>query len=385
MRDIYEHAFRVLVCLSTSEIIDYYIARLLDGLAKALKNMPEKRNAWSNVWYGKLDKVFKSVHSGEVQSFYALIFSRWWRRAWVCQEFIAAKDATFLYSGSSIHWTILELAVFYLGYLHPHSIDRQALRAANYMLTLKTYWDNASDIKDILAYAHVVDASDPRDKIFAFLGLAKHNLTIIPDYSAANTALNLYVQLSINIITTENQLTLLKLVASTPFRSPSWALNMQLQPNMNVLLRPRTYSKKSLPKTDGPVAKFVLNDEEFGPKMLVRGVRLSSALFLFEKDRPQLKVRTGCMIDPDDPGLRVPLCGQDELWFLNGACLPFVLRPIGNHFVLIGESRYTEFGDRDPLGRHRRLYDFNREHQSEKTVLKAIQEGKMSWVEISLI
>jgi hypothetical protein len=375
MRDIYEYAVQVLVCLSTSGIIGYDIARLVVGLAKLRSVLLSK----------DIDKLFKSVHSGEVQSFYALICSGWWKRAWVCQEFIVAKDATFLYNGSSIHWRILLATVYYLGYYHSRSIDRQALNIANYMLQQKLSWENTSDIKDLLAHAHFLDSSDPRDKVYAFLGLAKHNLTIVPDYSAANTALNLYVQLSINIITTENQLTLLKLVAATPFCSPSWALNMQPLPKIDPFFHPRAYSGKSLLKTDGPVAKFILNDGEFGPKMLVRGTRLSSALFLIEKDRPHPEDGTICMIEPEDPGLRVPLCGQDELWFLNGACLPFVLRPTGNHFVLIGESWYTIFGDRDPLGCYETLYDHSGKHQAEKIVLKAIREGKLHWVEISLI
>jgi hypothetical protein len=383
MRDIYQHAEQALVCLSTEEGTERVSGRLLH---KLLKIIPSRLDDHSGMKLKAVRPLFQKIPSEEAQSFLKIFLSQWWRRAWVYQEFVVSSDAIFLCTGHSMHWHFLlnaaEAVDFKLirrefqslaGWCHEAGM-REALVVALTLLHAKRRWTGQSDIKTLLAHARFMDASDTRDKIYAFLGLAEQDYSITPDYSVTNTASDLCLQITTNIILAENRLTVLELAAQCSLPGPggpSWVLNMQ--PPLDGQYHSLLFHPSEHPKEAGPAVKFVPRNEETGPRLLVQGVRLSKTLVEAHYSE------TRCAVEPRR-SFRTPLCEQDELWFLFGARPPYVLRPKGYHFIFIGEAWNTHCCDQDPLGAV-----YLDRYNAERQVLEAVKTSLLQWTEVSVI
>lgn len=72
--------------------------------------------------------------------------------------------------------------------------------------------DQAMDLKAWLHHARECESSDPRDKIFAFLGLASDRYNITPDYSSARTMQELRVDVAKRVIEVDMNVDLLRYV-----------------------------------------------------------------------------------------------------------------------------------------------------------------------------
>jgi hypothetical protein len=130
----------------------------------------------------------------------------WWTRVWVLQELAVAKRAFFTCGGELIHWLPLLSILYMLRDLehqtladHPGDVRYTTLvRILSYSATrgspfITAYERSNGDsdslsIYDFLAY-HIylstLESSDPRDKVFAFLGLTNSDgkRGIIANYS----------------------------------------------------------------------------------------------------------------------------------------------------------------------------------------------------------
>jgi hypothetical protein len=108
------------------------------------------------------------------------LFERnWWHRSWTVQEFLHARELVFV-CGSVILswaeiWTILDgLQAYKDGkYCHIYNFARSKNSHKN---------DRLQAV--MIDFGHC-QATDPRDKVFAYLGIAKDGRMMVPDYTAS--------------------------------------------------------------------------------------------------------------------------------------------------------------------------------------------------------
>ncbi|KAJ4188576.1 hypothetical protein NW767_011864 [Fusarium falciforme] len=97
------------------------------------------------------------------------------------------------------------------------------------MLKTKAEWDDAYSLPFLLARSQGFKASDDRDRIYAFLGLAHSGYAITPDYSASNTLCHVLTETTKNIILFENRLNVLSALGTYRCSRrpglPSWVVD----------------------------------------------------------------------------------------------------------------------------------------------------------------
>ncbi|OAL46937.1 hypothetical protein IQ07DRAFT_658331 [Pyrenochaeta sp. DS3sAY3a] len=206
MREIYEYSEQVLACLSTEDTDP----KGMDWFLEVVKC--EGRTAFGrnrSYFWGDLQDT-KYVE-GWV-AFYDIVEAAWWKRAWVFQEFIVAPTLYFIYGGRSVSWENFRRAFTAVFSAHSQVLDAgrklpkkkhwelqdcnldllvqrtmgggsDAIEKGEFMLRNKVDWSGSMDLKELLNHSRYCDCSDPRDRVFAFLGLANLHYGILPDYS----------------------------------------------------------------------------------------------------------------------------------------------------------------------------------------------------------
>lgn len=141
----------------------------------------------------------------------ALFGTPWWTRGWICQEAIVSANATVLYGSSTMDLDRFGIAIatFYqaLRRLTCEAVDimRSSSKAAagrslldlalgvlrlprvEFILRARRTWHSRGcvpfdDIKFILRHARACETGDPRDRVYAFIGLADPAYNIQADY-----------------------------------------------------------------------------------------------------------------------------------------------------------------------------------------------------------
>lgn len=125
------------------------------------------------------------------------IFNRpWWSRVWVQQEFALAKSAYFVCGPTSVHWRFLDMVMIALHYLdsdttfaYSNQDEKRNIRGdQGDIISLRFQHENGwplSLFSLVFYHGKLRDlmATDPRDHIFGFLGLADDAHGFRPDYS----------------------------------------------------------------------------------------------------------------------------------------------------------------------------------------------------------
>jgi hypothetical protein len=122
------------------------------------------------------------------QSLQRLIARPWFSRAWIVQEIMVARRATVHYGRSTIPWRVLRYGV-------------RLAEAAGHISMVRTYrfqmlcssqvdfhrGSFAIDLMDLLEAHRSVFATDPKDMVYAFLGISRNinrkKINLEPDYS----------------------------------------------------------------------------------------------------------------------------------------------------------------------------------------------------------
>ena len=126
-----------------------------------------------------------------------MIFDRpWWLRVWVQQEFALAKSAYFVCGPTSVHWRFLDVVMIALHYLDSdttfayssHDDKRNIRDDQGNIISLRFQHENGWPMSLFtLVFQHGklrdLKATDPRDHVFGFLGLAGDAHGFRPDYS----------------------------------------------------------------------------------------------------------------------------------------------------------------------------------------------------------
>ncbi|WAO93306.1 HET domain-containing protein [Fusarium falciforme] len=239
MRDIYQSAQQTLICLSTSNTQ----GKGMKWFIKAFYGDGKRPRRQSR---GK-----PTTNPGDnLTTFWEEVTeSPWWTRAWVFQEFMVSAEATFLSGRYHLPWVMTQFALErYLGHEYDRTIlhsligimkpqnstvhfrnPAEAVGIVRVMLKTKAEWDDAYSLPFLLARSQGFKASDDRDRIYAFLGLAHPGYAITPDYSASNTLCHVLTETTKNIILFEDHLNVLSALG-TYRRSrrpglPSWVVD----------------------------------------------------------------------------------------------------------------------------------------------------------------
>lgn len=216
MGDIYAAAEQVLISLSTESGLHKRVT-LEDGLAAQ-----EASNIDFKV-FSKYVRVFRGredLQNPHGILFNTLLCSPYWKRAWVRQEYVRSRQAQFLVSCHCCQEATLERIVVacrrdigsdkrLTGEVATsfNELDIPGYNSSIHIRwpaeTCSGYWSARSTIREFLyiklvfksitrspllfyylEHAVGCEASDPRDLIYAFLGLSSHNYGISPAYSA---------------------------------------------------------------------------------------------------------------------------------------------------------------------------------------------------------
>ncbi len=128
----------------------------------------------------------------------ALLMQPYWARMWIVQEFVLAKDMRFLYGDEHFTWREFKNTMLYLDessvaiHCQTHKaaevvVNYQYIRnssAFSICRTRKMRQDGIQfDIFELITSFHKQRCSDPRDKVFALLGLAAKTADIKADYT----------------------------------------------------------------------------------------------------------------------------------------------------------------------------------------------------------
>ncbi|KAH7124215.1 heterokaryon incompatibility protein-domain-containing protein [Dactylonectria macrodidyma] len=290
MRDIYQCARQALICLSTSktkgrgmewllELCENVSAREDDLIPREwAPNQAAKRDREEDdneeekidieryhchrlvhyIWEHVVDERFTNGWL----AFYDVVESPWWSRAWVFQEFMVSTGATFLYGRHSASWKDVSHILNSICSTHRYFLtnrdsflslndfelygpqDRQfcrvldriertksqaAVDTAEFIVKTKLNWGGSADLKQLLAHSRYCNASDDRDRVYSFIGLAAPGYGIIPNYSADNVTSKVLIETTKNIILFEDSLDVLAhaVAPASTRRSmlPSWVVD----------------------------------------------------------------------------------------------------------------------------------------------------------------
>ena len=112
----------------------------------------------------------------------------YWTRTWVVQEFILARKRTFVYGQVEIS----DHSMFQVLGLHLHWQNCLNDSQMFYNILQETENDRTLDLgmeRDLIYYMgafHATGCADPRDHVYAFLGLLKDSKSIVVDYDVSN-------------------------------------------------------------------------------------------------------------------------------------------------------------------------------------------------------
>lgn len=236
MGDIYSSATAVVAWLG-EEFADSHLA-----LAAVEAMAADQRLHWDQALEPSLETKFLS--RDYVQSICTLLDRPWWHRLWTVPESILPRNFSFLCGTQELLSTVLFAAV--LNYFH-HSttccyglskVDGGALlRALNGSLTmiimLQGYRQAVErlNILELISLYRERQCSDPRDKVYALLGLARgvHARLVEPDYS--KSAHQVFEEAAAMLLRRSGGLQVLSLIlpptsqgaSAGPADLPSWA------------------------------------------------------------------------------------------------------------------------------------------------------------------
>ncbi|KAF5010878.1 hypothetical protein FDECE_2985 [Fusarium decemcellulare] len=299
MRDIYQSARQTLICLSTSEVegegmrwlveLDQNVPPREDDQdwhkSTGFQAVPQcplhadfnpERFRWQRVHKFLWDNVLGGNFTDGWIALFDVLESPWWSRAWVFQELMVSVDAVFMFGHHMMSWNnapyILEAYIrahwFQFTAFQPGdplisrlrrvvervqgSECREAIKTVAVMVQTKFNWTGEMDIKYLLEHARYCKASDDRDRVYSFLGLADPGYRVIPNYSPDNDVIRVLTETTRNIIIHEDSLNILAQAAAPASRQkcalPSWVADWTRKGVLNArdhLLGPFCWNTKT--------------------------------------------------------------------------------------------------------------------------------------------
>ncbi|KAI2469321.1 HET-domain-containing protein [Annulohypoxylon bovei var. microspora] len=236
MKDIYSKAREVLIWLGEEgEDSDAGISVASD-IAQACHQYTSAGGSLETISFNdepaqKLFGKFRDRSEFSRLAAFAKIIKRlWFTRVWVVQELALATQATMFCGDSSISWVDLMVAITAQDYLNLWLADHERNAYVFILERARQEWNAGvrRSLLSILFRYRILDATDPRDKIFGLNALTKSDLSGVqalqPNYNVDTT--ELYTAVAKEILKHSSDLNLLsvprRLSGAGPRNLPSW-------------------------------------------------------------------------------------------------------------------------------------------------------------------
>ena len=205
MREIYESAQVVFASLGWT---DPTAGRWVEAAKRLVfKEAPALELRGSLIYNNNrvLADFYGKDFSEDLMALGHMLGSQWWRRGWVYQEIVSAQDVIILFGNSTLEWDgiFIVAQVFQSVYdrlfsswvqeAKPLFDDRDLMftidagfnsRFASFMIESRIDWGKGykKEAVELLIYAQECSFTDPRDRIYAFVGLIDPGYGMIPNY-----------------------------------------------------------------------------------------------------------------------------------------------------------------------------------------------------------
>lgn len=255
MKSIYEQAIEVLAWLGPSTDTDRKAFDMLENLENRLHetgpDLTEER-------FSEFAEVLAKDDGSGGRAIQEIIERPWFRRIWIQQEFLAARDIEFACGGYFCRWETLFVAsatikslqrvawakaagqALTLGGVELELFGLQAAGQGTDMFRLRCDFQGNNDIYSLwelllAAKAGDIRSTDPRDTIFALIGLARDRSALGIEVDYKLTPQNCFVQAS-KALLQQGHLRLLwlssqpKTIKDLPSWVPDWSAEWNLTP-----------------------------------------------------------------------------------------------------------------------------------------------------------
>lgn len=243
MKAIYEHAKQVLIWLGPASADSDIAMDLIDEITDADSEFDsaESESIVLQRWSAQLQASLENPDDHHKWQALASLFDRpWWRRAWIRQEVAVASDAWVLCGDDRLQsWTTMIQAM--------EAINRIAAdfepftkilggQSSGYhqAIVVDTFRESieedgcVTDEEHLLLHGRQCEATDPRDRVFALIGLAgdQARAALVPDYELAEP--EVFWMATKYLITSRNSLDILSHcgLGRTDSLLPSWVVDL---------------------------------------------------------------------------------------------------------------------------------------------------------------
>ncbi|KAI8950746.1 HET-domain-containing protein [Xylaria longipes] len=278
MDKIYQRAESVLIWLGKEDEHTGVAIKVLKSLASvspALAKTPRSFRSFNMDSFQILDSLkglckdigAQDVHLQDLLHYAAFLERKWFTRIWVVQESFFSAATTVFCGEREIKWAMIQessrvlaqtgmdtLLKAYVGYATQYSLDVDAIRLPDNRLSNQLIFGSlqrgtaeAIGLGQLLYYSRFFEATDPRDKVYAVLGLWRYTrsngesyIDIRPDYNKDIS--DVFIEATIAAINESGNLDILSLVEGTSservIELPSWVPDYSQGPQVYPLVQP---------------------------------------------------------------------------------------------------------------------------------------------------
>ena len=226
---------------------------------------------------------------------------------------------------------------------------RSNLETVQNLFSLKDWWRGPEGLTQWLSHGFSCETSDPRDRIFAFLGLASSGYNIEPDYSPTKSLEALLIEITSKIMEFDKDLFFLKRLENNPENSgcrdllswvPDWTKKNDTRAEQRAH---RLFDDQSLQRFMGVKVDPDLFSR-FAPTIMPGGILKLEGFLLdtfgdvkaFENiwGDKELKIRKGILVTTP---LGITIRPEDGIWYFPAAGPTFILilRPNNGRWTLL--------------------------------------------------
>ncbi|KAN0099506.1 HET domain containing protein [Hyaloscypha variabilis] len=239
MRDIYKKARRTLIWLGRGT------EKIRQGFAIIPKLIHASKEKWS-MTECMLDWELIS----NLPSLWAILENPYFARVWIVQEIVFSADQLVVCGGLTVSWRDFSAAIVYsrqagiaLPLGQPSSLNFWSIRSS--VMDLANHFDRG--FLNLLLRFRSFHATDPRDKVYALLGLTTvvgqggRQIQIQPDFDPRLSAEDIFISSALAIIRASRNLDIFSVPrAATPsqLKLPSWVPDWTVEELTSSLLLP---------------------------------------------------------------------------------------------------------------------------------------------------
>lgn len=176
MGSIYSKAERVLIWLGEATYDTDYVIQHMKQLEKeSIKHVSNDQKIsdkqWANIWSAVVHCLSADQRDLLVEGLQSLLRRNWFKRVWVIQETANARVAEIVCGGKSVSASIFALMPSLLE-ITPDPHCQPILDIMPGTLRNCSWWANKRDLYTMLVKFCKSEATDPRDNIYALLGIS---------------------------------------------------------------------------------------------------------------------------------------------------------------------------------------------------------------------